>query len=92
MTFPNGTSLCANLAESEVVRNLCHNSAHLASLAAPDTDRWLTLLWAMDNYKVSQATNAAKNAGWKMPRKPRRALARVGWKVNPWRVPPGRVT
>jgi hypothetical protein len=33
------------------------NSAHLASLAAPDTDRWLPLLWALDNYKVSQAQN-----------------------------------
>jgi hypothetical protein len=43
------------------------NSAHLASLAAPDTDRWLPLFWALDNYKASQATNQAKNAGWMMP-------------------------
>src|SRR5207302_2304848 len=27
------------------------NSAHLASLAAPDSDRWLPLFWAMDNFK-----------------------------------------
>jgi hypothetical protein len=43
------------------------NSAHLASLAAPDSDRWLPLFWALDNYKSSQATNKAKNAGWMMP-------------------------
>lgn len=43
------------------------NSAHLASLAAPDTDRWLPLFWALDNFKSSQATNKAKNAGWMMP-------------------------
>ena len=33
------------------------NSAHLASLAATDRDRWLPLFWALDNYKVSQARN-----------------------------------
>jgi hypothetical protein len=43
------------------------NSAHLASLAAPDTDRWLPLFWALDNFKASQATNKAKNDGWMMP-------------------------
>jgi hypothetical protein len=43
------------------------NSAHLASLAAADQDRWLPLFWALDNFKGSQATNAAQNAGWKMP-------------------------
>jgi hypothetical protein len=43
------------------------NSAHLASLAAADNDRWLPLLWALDNFKASQATNKAKNAGWMMP-------------------------
>jgi hypothetical protein len=43
------------------------NSAHLASLAAPDTDRWLPLFWALDNYKASQETNKVKNAGWVMP-------------------------
>jgi hypothetical protein len=43
------------------------NSAHLASLAAPDTDRWLPLFWALDNYKGSQETNKVKNAGWVMP-------------------------
>ncbi len=43
------------------------NSAHLASLAAPDTDRWLPLFWALDNYKASKATNKEKNNGWVMP-------------------------
>src|SRR5437870_781391 len=41
------------------------NSAHLASLAAPDTDRWLPLFWALDNFKVSQADNA-KQGNWSM--------------------------
>jgi hypothetical protein len=43
------------------------NSAHLASLAAADNDRWLPLFWAVDNFKASQATNKQKNAGWMMP-------------------------
>ncbi len=43
------------------------NSAHLASLAAADNDRWLPLLWAVDNFKASQKTNQEKNAGWTMP-------------------------
>jgi hypothetical protein len=42
------------------------NSAHLASLAAQDNDRWLPLFWALDNYKNSQATNI-KEGGWMMP-------------------------
>ena len=42
------------------------NSAHLASLAAPDTDRWLPLFWAIDNFKVSQARNQEDSAGWMM--------------------------
>ncbi len=31
------------------------NSAHLASLASPDTDRWLPIFWALDYFKDSQA-------------------------------------
>jgi len=42
------------------------NSAHLAALAAPDTDRWMPLFWALDNFKSSQAIKANKG-GWKMP-------------------------
>jgi hypothetical protein len=41
------------------------NSAHLASLAAPDSDRWLPLFWALDNFKDSQAQNA-KQGNWVM--------------------------
>jgi hypothetical protein len=43
------------------------NSAHLATLAARDQDRWLPMFWALDNFKVSQATNKQKNNGWTMP-------------------------
>jgi hypothetical protein len=42
------------------------NSANLASLAAQDNDRWLPLLWALDNFKSSQAANQ-KEGGWVMP-------------------------
>jgi hypothetical protein len=41
------------------------NSAHLASLASPDSERWLPLFWALDNFKASQATNL-KEGGWRM--------------------------
>lgn len=41
------------------------NSAHLASLAAPDSDRWLPLFWAIDNFKSSQAANE-KQGNWFM--------------------------
>ena len=43
------------------------NSAHLASLASPDRERWLPIFWAIDNFKVSQARNQAEG-GWRMPR------------------------
>jgi hypothetical protein len=43
------------------------NSAHLASLAAADHDRWLPLFWAVDNFKESQAKNKKESAGWMMP-------------------------
>ncbi len=33
------------------------NSAHLASLASPDTDRWLPIFWAIDQFKSSQAAD-----------------------------------
>jgi hypothetical protein len=41
------------------------NSAHLASLAAPAEERWLPLLWAIDNYKGSQQRNR-EAGGWVM--------------------------
>jgi hypothetical protein len=43
------------------------NSAHLASLAAQDRDRWLPLFWAIDNFKVSQARNRTESNDWVMP-------------------------
>ena len=43
------------------------NSAHLASLASPDTDRWLPIFWAIDQFKNSQAADAAvKEGDWTM--------------------------
>lgn len=41
------------------------NSCHLASVAGPDTDRWLPLLWAADYFKSSQASEA-RESGWQM--------------------------
>jgi hypothetical protein len=41
------------------------NSAHLASLRAPDKERWLPLFWALDNFKASQARNAVEG-DWHM--------------------------
>ncbi|MBK8002300.1 MAG: hypothetical protein IPK15_27325 [Verrucomicrobia bacterium] len=31
------------------------NSAHLASLSSPDSERWLPIFWAIDQFKSSQA-------------------------------------
>jgi hypothetical protein len=42
------------------------NSAHLASIAAPDSDRWLPMFWALDFFKSSQARNK-QEGGWVMP-------------------------
>jgi hypothetical protein len=41
------------------------NSAHLASLAMPDRERWLPLFWALDNFKSSQAQNKSQG-DWAM--------------------------
>src|SRR5262249_21605851 len=41
------------------------SSAHLATQAADDGDRWLPLFWALDYFKSSQADNKAKG-GWMM--------------------------
>jgi hypothetical protein len=43
------------------------NSAHLASLAAPDQERWLPIFWALDNFKSAQAANIKERNGWRMP-------------------------
>ena len=36
------------------------NSAHLASLGSPDTDRWLPIFWALDYFKSSQAQDVTR--------------------------------
>ncbi len=41
------------------------NSAHLASLASPDTDRWLPIFWAIDAFKSSQAQDV-QQGDWAM--------------------------
>ena len=41
------------------------NSAHLASLASPDSDRWLPLFWAIDTFKKSQADDVSQG-DWTM--------------------------
>src|SRR5262249_14564201 len=44
---------------------LAVHSAHLASLAAPDAQRWLPMFWGLDNFKSAQAQNI-KESGWRM--------------------------
>jgi hypothetical protein len=41
------------------------NSAHLASLGSPDTDRWLPIFWALDYFKSAQAQDV-KEGNWTM--------------------------
>lgn len=41
------------------------NSAHLASLASPDSDRWLPILWAVDYFKQTQREER-QQSGWTM--------------------------
>ena len=41
------------------------NSAHLASLASPDSDRWLPIFWAVDRFKSAQA-ETQHESGWRM--------------------------
>ena len=41
------------------------NSAHIASLASPDSERWLPIFWALDQFKSSQAANV-KEGNWRM--------------------------
>jgi hypothetical protein len=42
------------------------NSAHIASLASPDRERWLPILWAVDHFKTAQADNIRTREGWRM--------------------------
>ena len=39
------------------------NSAHLASLSSPDSERWLPIFWALDHFKSSQAQDV-KEGDW----------------------------
>jgi hypothetical protein len=41
------------------------NSAHLASIASPDADRWLPIFWALDRFKAAQVETQKAN-GWRM--------------------------
>src|SRR5216684_6354702 len=41
------------------------NSAHLASLSSPDSDRWLPIFWAIDEFKVSQAADV-REGDWSL--------------------------
>jgi hypothetical protein len=41
------------------------NSAHLASLGSPDSDRWLPIFWALDYFKSSQAQDV-REGNWTM--------------------------
>jgi hypothetical protein len=41
------------------------NSAHLASLASPESDRWLPIFWALDYFKSAQARDV-NEGNWTM--------------------------
>ncbi len=41
------------------------NSAHLASIASPDSERWLPIFWALDYFKHSQYQDVQQN-DWTM--------------------------
>jgi hypothetical protein len=41
------------------------NSAHLASLASPDSERWLPIFWAIDQFKSSQAADV-REGDWSL--------------------------
>ncbi len=41
------------------------NSAHLASLASPEADRWLPIFWAIDQFKSSQAADV-RQGDWSL--------------------------
>ncbi|MEW6307413.1 MAG: hypothetical protein AB1705_28515 [Verrucomicrobiota bacterium] len=41
------------------------NSARIASLSAPDSDRWLPIFWALDQYKNSEARDV-QEGNWTM--------------------------
>lgn len=42
------------------------NSAHLAARSSPESDRWLPIFWAIDEFKSSQARDV-EEGDWTMP-------------------------
>jgi hypothetical protein len=69
------------------------NSAHLASLSSPDSDRWLPIFWALDYFKSAQEQDA-REGDWSMtapdePKLPSSALARRAFMdaMNNWDEP-----
>jgi hypothetical protein len=72
---------------------LAVNSAHLASMSAPDSDRWLPIFWGIDYFKSSQARDiregdwtmsSVKEASVPKPHKARAAFveAMENWDVD----------
>lgn len=67
-------------------------ATHQASLAASDAQRWLPLLWAIDNFKASQATDV-REGNWTMAKvdesrlpTPERSLAALTSALDAWDV------
>jgi hypothetical protein len=66
------------------------NSAHIASLASPETDRWLPIFWSLDYFKAKQIEEEGKT-GWKLPPvkadrlpKPHKAKEELVSALNRW--------
>ncbi len=67
-------------------------ATHQASLAAPDSQRWLPLLWSIDNFKASQATDV-REGNWTMAKvdegrlpAPEKALSALADALEAWDV------
>ena len=67
-------------------------ATHQASLAAIDNQRWLPLLWAIDNFKSAQATDV-REGNWTMAKvdesrlpAPEKALASLTSALDAWDV------
>jgi hypothetical protein len=52
------------------------NSAHLASRSSPDSDRWLPIFWALDQFKVSQARDV-REGDWTLAAVDEKALPKA---------------
>lgn len=67
-------------------------ATHQASLAAVDSQRWLPLLWAIDNFKASQSTDV-REGNWTMAKvdesrlpTPEKSLAALTNALDAWDV------